>query len=1093
MTTGTTSVLFTDVVASTALLQRLGEDRARAFFRTHDDLMREAVESAGGQVVKGLGDGVMAVFTSSADALDGAVNAQRAADRHGRAVPDEAFALRAGISVGDIVAEAGDYFGTAVVEAARLCDVAQSGQILVSDLVRALARGRGGHVFESVGELVLKGLDAPVAACWVGWEPLAAAPGMIPFPPLLVPASTVGYAGRLGLLSALQKAWERVGSGQGAQTLLLVGEPGIGKTRTAAELARQAFDEGALVLYGRCDEELALPYEPFVEALDHQTLHAAALPLGRFPGDLVRLVPDLGLRIDSLPAAISSDPRAEEHRLFEAVASWISTASYDRGLVLVIDDLHWATHPTLQMLLHVVRTAVSDEASRVLFVGTYRDTDVDRTHPLSSTLADLRRLPGVERLPVDPLSEGEVIDLIETLAGHDLDENIVAIARRAHAETEGNPFFVTEVLRHFVESGAVRYVDGRWIVDNPDVIDVPEGVRDVIGRRLNRLSDTANVVLTAAATIGRDFTLDLVASVSGVGIDQALDALDSACAARLVEETADEQFRFSHALTRTTLYEELSATRRRRLHRRVVEALERLRPFDLSSLARHSMESGPVGGDLSGAIGYSIAAGEQALQGRAVADAAAFFEQALEMMEDATRSSAEQALQARCGLGVAKRDLGDAAHRQLLLNVTVDALRHNRLDLAARAAAANGRGFSSRIGGVDTERVEQLKAVLDRGHELDLALRATLTAALATELASDAAELALRQELADEACRLADQTGDLALIARVCVAASNPRTVPDRLDEMQAVADRAAALADQGVDPLVRVHLRGIGGWLRALNGDLLGARQHLEQARSLALAESTPAAQWFSRSFAAQLASWDGDVAATRAEGRSCLELGRALGEPDSAIWWGALELGLRHAEGTLGEMLPLLDDLVVQSPKGIGWRVFRALAVQQSGDHARVQALVDRDHLRDPDMARGDMFELACWGVQASVLWATRDLDALAAFGPRLRGHEHRWAATGAWPTSPLHLAAAQCAVGAGDLERAGTEATAAWRVVVEAGVRPLLPMMALLCHQVLREVGSVDALSAGRVLLERGLDEALALGMPVRIAELQQVLAG
>src|SRR5205085_5062889 len=213
----------------------------------------------------------------------------------------------------------------------------------------------------------------------------------------------------------------------------------------AAEVACAAFSDGAVVLFGRCDEDLAVPYQPFVEALDFYQHEATDLHLGRFAGELTRIAPQLAQRLPGLGTPMRSDPASEEYRLFEAVTSWlIDLARANTGVLLVLDDIHWATKPTLQLLQHVVRAATDEHAS-LFIIATYRDTDIDRSHPLSAALGDLRRMTSVHRYDVDNLNDAEVMTLIETAAGHELDEPITVLAHAIYAETEGNPFFVGEV------------------------------------------------------------------------------------------------------------------------------------------------------------------------------------------------------------------------------------------------------------------------------------------------------------------------------------------------------------------------------------------------------------------------------------------------------------------------------------------------------------------------------------------------------------------------------------------------------------------------------------------------------------------------
>jgi len=297
----TATVLFTDLVGSTALRQAVGDDRADELRRLHDSVLRDAIAAHGGQEVKGTGDGIMVVFGSAAGAVSAAAMMQRGVDRVGRRAAST-ISIRVGMSAGDVVWEGNDCFGTPVVEARRLCDEASADQIVVSDIVRLLAGSRGGHEFRSLGALELKGLAAPLAAAEVAWAPEP--PARIPFPAPLGGVEAVRFVGRVDESERVWTSWKRAQAG-GKRVVLVSGEPGVGKTRLAAELARRAFDEGALVLFGRCDEDLAVPYEPFVQAV-HAYVGACAPDeladqIGPHGGDLARLVPELAERLPHLP------------------------------------------------------------------------------------------------------------------------------------------------------------------------------------------------------------------------------------------------------------------------------------------------------------------------------------------------------------------------------------------------------------------------------------------------------------------------------------------------------------------------------------------------------------------------------------------------------------------------------------------------------------------------------------------------------------------------------------------------------------------------------------------------------------------------
>ena len=258
------TILFTDLVQSTDTLARLGEEKAEELRRTYFGLLRDAVGSHRGTEVKNLGDGLMVVFPSASDAVACAVAMQQALERHNR-TGGEALHMRVGVAVGEATCEEADYFGTPVVEASRLCATADAAQILVTDMVRVLAGSRGGHQFEPLGPVQLKGLPDPVPVQHIRWE---RARSEVPLPPRLAPKTRGVFVGRQPEGDTLERAWKAAQQGE-RQVVFLAGEPGIGKTRLATEIALRAHREGGVVLLGTCDEDLGLPYQPFVEALRH--------------------------------------------------------------------------------------------------------------------------------------------------------------------------------------------------------------------------------------------------------------------------------------------------------------------------------------------------------------------------------------------------------------------------------------------------------------------------------------------------------------------------------------------------------------------------------------------------------------------------------------------------------------------------------------------------------------------------------------------------------------------------------------------------------------------------------------------------------
>src|SRR5271167_1796662 len=394
------AVLMTDLVGSTAIADRVGPEAAEELRAEHFGLLRGALQRTGGREVKNLGDGLMVVFASAAQALECAVAMQQALEARNRRA-EERLGVRIGVSLGDTTVEGGDHFGEPVVEAARLCATATGGQIVVSDLVRQVGGARDGHRFRSLGGLELKGLSEPVDAFELQWEPLPLTG--IALPGRLCEVPPTGYVGRVAERVRLSELWAEACEGS-LRLALICGEAGVGKTRLSTHMALGAHGQGATVLYGRCDEDLGVPYQPWVQALGHfvQNGPQAALRAHaeRHGGELARLVATLGERVPDLPSPRHSDLETERYLLYAAVAGLLEGAGEHEPLLLILDDLHWADGPTLSLLRHVVSAGAS---MRVLVVGAYRDSELSRDHPLTALLADLHREQGVQRIKLTGL------------------------------------------------------------------------------------------------------------------------------------------------------------------------------------------------------------------------------------------------------------------------------------------------------------------------------------------------------------------------------------------------------------------------------------------------------------------------------------------------------------------------------------------------------------------------------------------------------------------------------------------------------------------------------------------------------------------
>jgi class 3 adenylate cyclase len=395
--------------------------------------------------------------------------------------------------------------------------------------------------------------------------------------------------GRQEELSQLEDALLSVNRGDG-RFVLLAGEAGIGKTRLATELTRRARKLGCDVLWGSCSEaELVLPYLPFVEALgnhlDEQQPAAVRANLGAAAAELAQLFPQLA---EGPPTVPVGDPAQAKLRLFESVVTLLKLWARDRGLLLVLDDIHWADSSTSELLDYAARRLVR---SRVMLLATYRSDELERRNPLTRTVQIWRRAGLADTVTVSAMTPPHVAEMIAAmLNAEEVSADLVTLVG---ARAEGNPFVLEEMLRQALDGGEIFQTGTGWQRSSPDALRMPETVREAVLLRLSRLHPEQIEVLRAAAVLGRSFDYGLLVEVAGAGEGVVLAALESAIAQQLLEEAAEASDRYTwrHALTQEAIASDTVVPKRQRIHSRAADALLRTGGRAMS-IARHLLGAG---------------------------------------------------------------------------------------------------------------------------------------------------------------------------------------------------------------------------------------------------------------------------------------------------------------------------------------------------------------------------------------------------------------------------------------------------------------------------------------------------------------------
>ena len=901
--------LICDVRGYTQYTVEQGDEAAAQLAAAFAEVVNVAVSQFGGEVLELRGDEALVVFTSARQSVRAAVELQRKAAR----LP---LGIGVGIDAGEAVPVLGGYRGQALNLAARMCSLAAPGEVLASDSLAHLA-GRVEDIrFEPRGSAQLKGFTEPVDV--VGIEPVSAGTAQAPkaAPPVVERIPIGAYLGSLpgGPLVGRVHEWERLrllidetGTGSG-RTVLLAGEPGAGKTRLVQEAMLELRDRNYAISTASCLEtRQTVPYFPFLDLLPR----------------LVSAYEDSGDRgLDKWPYLASllaggggaNSGQAEEERVRRDVAGFIARLSRARPVAMLVDDLHWADSSTLELVHHLARQL---RTQSVLIVATYRDVEVRHDHPLERVIRALRRDDLATIVPVRRLDAEGTAALVAASFG---EESVSPeFSELIHGQTDGNPFFVQQVLRALVDRGDIYRKGTSWERREVSEIEVPDSIRAAVGERLARLPEISREALSAAAVLGQRFDFQELRELSGLEEGPLEEALEAAVHSGMLRADRAETYAFEHALAQQTLLQEMPARRRRRLHVHagaVIESRAKVHPARAAEVAYHLVEADePAKG-----ARWSLIAGRYAEDVVALAEAESHYRQAAMLAEEAGQQGLRIEARKRHGIIIGRQGRNEEAIR--ILTEVLEAERAAPADDQAVTGAAIGRCLETANRGAETrpllEPLLELPGLGDRPRAEILLVLARAAFGLGdleqqADLAAKAREAARR---AGDNALEAEALGRLALAAemgggdqnadrlfRQAIALAGDNTPLDTLsvlhnnyayalfeagDFVGSARRRriSAELAERYANPGMLAFAVVMVGQAEFYRGNLLEARRAIESAESaLALVE----VGWhhgYVWTQAAELLMAEGNFAVAEERFRRALEAARARGDRQLTGW---------------------------------------------------------------------------------------------------------------------------------------------------------------------------------------------------------------
>jgi pilus assembly protein CpaF len=565
-TEGTVTIMFTDMEGSTNLLSTRGFTESHEIMKAYETIIDEKVAEHAGRRIKGLGDGLMVSFGSSRHGVECALEIQKAIAEYSRQNPERKIRIRIGLNTGEVVEEGGDIFGAAVNVAARVAGKAKGGEILVSDVVRALVGPLAEINFNYKGAYKLKGFPDR-------WRIHKVTPGETATQTTALPTGG-GFIGREQERLDIRMVLDRAATGSGG-LVFITGSPGIGASRLAAEVAADAERKGWMVLSGRCAEQATAPYAPFREVLAAAVAGAGAKTLQDAVGGngplLAQLVPSLRQKVRGMAQGGEAGSDKLRERLFHAIFDFLVGCQGTKPLLIVLDDLQWADEASILLVRDLAERLGS---SRAVIVGTYWESELDSGRPFTPVVSRLLRRRRAQRIGLGRLTDREVEKMVATMAETPVTPvQLLGI----QAATEGNPLFVEHSFLYTAASETMLGGSGRVQASfTEEDLELAQSVRGLIGRRLERLSEPAQRMLVAAAVVGRDFDIALLEAFGELSGHELREALDEATRGHFLNSVSADRYRFGHELVRQRVLAVLPLPRLQAYHLAVADTLERV-------------------------------------------------------------------------------------------------------------------------------------------------------------------------------------------------------------------------------------------------------------------------------------------------------------------------------------------------------------------------------------------------------------------------------------------------------------------------------------------------------------------------------------